>query len=147
VSETEAEPVNYDRTGEAFQDLRGVQPLLAPPHYEKFPVQRLVPIADRKRFGSLATKGVVGELLEGAIGAEVPLGGGDAPFSDSRSEKVEVAFSVELGIGDDVNKIGLTASLSGSVQLTTDFSMPAGSFRLRWLSRPPGAVVTDARKP
>ena len=123
------------------QETRLVTP---PGAAEKFPVKRLIPITDRKRFSRLATKGEVGELLEGAYGPDVPLGGGDAPFSGSSSEKVELAFSVELGYEGEVNGIGLSASLSGSVELTTDFSMPAGSFSLRWLSRPPGAVVMDA---
>jgi hypothetical protein len=112
---------------------------------EEFEVERFIPIKDASRLGSLATKADVKELLDAAVGESTPLGGGDASFSDTRSRKTEMSWSVELGFGDKVNKIGLTASLEGSVEVTTAFSLPAGSFRLRWLRGPAGAVVTDAR--
>jgi hypothetical protein len=110
---------------------------------ESFEVERLVPVRDVSQFGSLATTGSVDELVGRAIGEAVPLGGGDAAYSDSRSKQLDVSLSVELGFGDEkAAKLGITASLTGSVQVKTDFELPVGSFHLRWLKGPPGALVT-----
>jgi hypothetical protein len=123
--------------------IREVRKWRPPGAAEEFDIEHFIPIKDPSRLGSLATRADVGELLAATVEPPTPLGGGDASFSDTRSKKLETSWSVELGFGDDKNKIALSASLSGSVEVTTAFDLPAGSFQLRWLDRPPGAVVAD----
>jgi hypothetical protein len=110
---------------------------------EKFPREFYIPIRDMP-WGSLATMADLHELLDLAVGAPTPVGGGDASFSDTRCERTEVSWSVGLDLGDKVNKFGLTASLAGSVAVTIEFSLPPGSFQLSWLRGPAGAVIRDA---
>lgn len=107
---------------------------------ESFPVERLVPIKDASRFGLSVTKGAAGELLADSRRDGVPLQG-ETSFSGSTSMKLETSWSVELTIGTKENNVGLSAGISASVQQTVEYDLPAGSFHLRWLTGPLGAVV------
>jgi hypothetical protein len=107
---------------------------------ESFPVARLVPIKDASRFGLAVTKGTPGELLAEARRDGVPLQG-DTSFSGATSLKLETSWSVELTVGTKENNVGLSVGISAAVEQAVDYELPAGSFQLRWLSGPLGAVV------
>lgn len=113
---------------------------------EAFPITKFAPILDVTKIGTRANNADITTVLAAASGPPVPVGGGDAAHSSSAETERELSWKLELGLEfGESNKFGLSAGLTGSVAISTEYELPAGSFDRYWLSRPVGVCIVPSR--
>lgn len=128
----------------AILEVRSWRP---PGSGEDFPMKYLKPSSDLTQIGDRANNVDVREVMVGASHPAVPIGGGDAPLSDSLTRTREISWSLELGLNlGEANKFTVSASVTGLLEETAEYTVPGGSFQLYWLTRPTGACVTSAAR-
>jgi hypothetical protein len=111
---------------------------------EPFPVVRYLPVRGAgDLLGWDARAGDAVEVSKLALGTSVPLTG-TLPQDGSREKSVEMDATVSLGWANKAETASAKASLGVSAKfaLGMSWSLPAGSFQLRWAdSRVVGAVI------